>query len=547
MSSTALPDVLQTAVNAAFLIFAGSLVFWMKAGFALLEAGSVTKASVLSIVLKNNVDLAIGIIFYYAVGWAWAFGPSGNGFIGNGQYFLKDFATVGSTTAASYPLWFFQFSFCAAAITIVSGAVAERVHFQGFMLFAAVGYAWIQPVVAHWIWSTDGWMSVFNPNLLFGVGVLDFAGGGVVHMVGGVSALAALFFVGYRNKYVEPAQRERARHPERLLPRFEQDMSGKWKENPLPGSSGLMVALGTFILFFGWLGFNGGSIIDLVGTSTINGVTVTISRGNAAGRTIICTLMSAGTGMLTAMVVGRLQSRKELFYKWSLGEVCNGLLSGLVCVTPAAGYVEVWAAMVFGVFGALAYKGVSAIMSSPRVRLDDPVDAVAIHAGAGACGLFLTGCFAVPEYVQEIGTASAQGGAFYVSSGGTGMRLGAQLLAIVVIFFWTFVFAFIIWGLMYLFDRNRTSDAWFLVRAPFSGQVALKATDRDEELQRAFQPSAFAFADDSVDEDSKSTAPSAPKPVQNSESIETQFNRDVALPEEDDDMEMESVKVPIEM
>jgi Amt family ammonium transporter len=200
--------------------------------------------------------------------------------------------------------------------------------------------------------------------------------------------LAGLFFTGYRNQFVDPETRASSAHPELLAPRFEKDANGVWKSNILPACKPLLVALGTFILYFGWFGFNGGSIITILSTGIKPGASLSaplsiISKGSAFGRILIVMSMSASVASLTTLLLGRWENRAEVYYKWSMNDVLNGTLSGLVCITPGAGYVDVWAAVVFGILSAFAYKATSMLLSSTRVRFDDPVDAVAVHCANG--------------------------------------------------------------------------------------------------------------------------------------------------------------------
>ena len=197
-------SALAAAINVVYLGYAAVLVVWMAVGFALLETGSVSKTNTLVIMLKNFLDTAIGIVVYYAIGWAMAFGdlPGSNGFNGNGYYFLVDF------DSQRYMEFFFQYCFSTTTATIVSGALAERLTFQGYMIYAAFMQFWIQPIVAHWFWSSTGWLSPFKAdNFFISVGVLDFAGGGAVHMVGGMAALGGLVWAGYRNQYIDAQTR----------------------------------------------------------------------------------------------------------------------------------------------------------------------------------------------------------------------------------------------------------------------------------------------------------------------------------------------------
>lgn len=212
-------------MDAFFLIIMGIVIFLMQCGFAFLEAGAVRSKNTVNILIKNMLDCLIGAVSYWAIGWAVAFGKSGNGFIGTSGFFGVD---VGHE---NYPKWFFQFVFAATAATIVSGSIAERCTFHAYFVYSLIITGWVYPPVTHWAWDQSGW--------LFQLDYADFAGSGVVHVLGGTCALVACYFMGPR------------------LGRFTKD--GDVIIHPLPGHSVPLAGLGGFILLFGFLAFNGGS------------------------------------------------------------------------------------------------------------------------------------------------------------------------------------------------------------------------------------------------------------------------------------------------
>merc|ERR1719324_147056 len=224
------------SVDAFYLLYAGALVFLMQAGFAMLCAGSVRMKNAKNIMLKNVLDACVGAIGFWATGYGVAYGSKpGNWFCGTHFFFLN-----GIEHLDSYHSWMFQFAFAATAATIVSGAVAERCQMAAYAGYSALLTMWVYPVVVHWIWSSDGWLSAFHSDPMLGIGVVDFAGCGVVHMVGGAAALAGAKVLGPR------------------IGRFEAS-----KVNPMPGHNASLVVLGTFILWFGWYGFNPGSTLGI--------------------------------------------------------------------------------------------------------------------------------------------------------------------------------------------------------------------------------------------------------------------------------------------
>lgn len=215
------------AANAMWLIVVAVLVFFMQTGFAMLCAGLVRAKNTKNILLKNVLDACVGALGFWSVGYAFSYGAAdgGNPFIGNTYFFLTNFE--GQDT---YQSWLFQFAFAATAATIVSGAVAERTKMAAYLMYSFFLTGFVYPVVVHWVWSSAGWLSAFNASPLLGSGLVDFAGCGVVHMVGGISALCGAFVCGPR------------------LGRYDAD--GKLVE--IPGHSSTLQALGTFILWVGW-------------------------------------------------------------------------------------------------------------------------------------------------------------------------------------------------------------------------------------------------------------------------------------------------------
>ena len=329
---------------------------------------------------------------FYVVGYAFAFG-SGNSFIGY-SYFGLYFADDGI-----YPEFFFQFAFVAAAATIVSGAMAERAKFVGYLGYSVLITGLVYPVVAHWIWSAQGWLSAYNPAPLLGVGMIDVAGSAVVHMVGGFAALLGAVAVGPR------------------LGRFDAD----GRTLPMPGHSAPLVALGTFILWFGWYGFNTGALVAATGDA------------GAAGRTTVTTTLSASLGGITALVIKYWLSG---YVVWDLPCACNGILAGLVSVTGACAVVAPWAAVVSGIAGGAVYMGCSTLLLGRGV--DDPVEATAVHGCGGVTGILIVGLFARKDYVAEV-YGVPDPSSWGLVYGSNGRLFACQLIGIACVVAWVTV------------------------------------------------------------------------------------------------------------
>ena len=220
------------------MLFSAYLVFFMQAGFAMLCAGSVRSKNVMNILLKNVMDACVGAVAFYIFGFGVAYGvpdagEAGNSFIGSGNWALSE------THFSNWQFFLFQWAFSAAAATIVSGSVAERTHFGAYLAYSFLLTAFVYPTVAHWVWDEYGWLSAFNAEPLYQTGMIDFAGSGVVHMVGGFSGLMGAIIVGPRT--------------------YRFDASGR--PVAMPGHNASLVVIGTFILWFGWYGFNPGSML----------------------------------------------------------------------------------------------------------------------------------------------------------------------------------------------------------------------------------------------------------------------------------------------
>ncbi|KAI0566183.1 Ammonium Transporter [Gracilaria domingensis] len=339
-----------------FVLFSGYLVFLMQCGFAMLTAGSVRTKNTKNVLLKNVLDACVGAIAFYIFGWAFAYGPGGNaqGFIGAGNFALSSYDGVPFTDFTSF---FFQWAFAATAATIVSGSVAERTSFYAYMGYAFFLTSFVYPVVAHWVWG-GGFLSTF-----LGQGMIDFAGCSVVHMVGGFAGLAGAIIVGPR------------------FGRFNSD----GKPMPLPGHSATLATLGTFLLWFGWYGFNPGSALGITG-----GLFATVQR------CAVTTTIAAAVGGLTTLIV-----KKLLDHFFDLLSVLNGILAGLVAITASCAFVDIWAAIIIGFIGALVYVG--SAMALLFFKIDDPLEAFPIHGATGFWGCLAAGFFNRKEFQEVAG------------------------------------------------------------------------------------------------------------------------------------------------
>lgn len=387
---------LQSGLDTFFVLVSGYLVFLMQAGFAMLTAGSVRSKNTKNVLLKNVLDACVGALAYYLFGFAFAYGVHSEapGFIGSGPYALAhqfgEPIQKNVDNGYLFNSFFFQWAFAATAATIVSGSVAERTSFYAYMAYAFFLTAFVYPVVSHWVWG-GGWLANLYKS---DGGVIDFAGCSVVHMVGGFAGLAGAAIVGPR------------------LGRF--DSEGKVV--PIPGHSATLATLGTFLLWFGWYGFNPGSALALTGNGW-----------NVAERCAVTTTLAGATGGVTTLVI--LKLRDHIF---DLLACLNGILAGLVSITACCAFVEPYAAIVIGFIGALVYIGAAMVLLA--LKIDDPLEAFPIHGAAGMWGALAVGLFNVKRHQETAGFSVVNWGLFY---GGGGKLLGANLTAVCVIAVWT--------------------------------------------------------------------------------------------------------------
>ncbi|CAK9140845.1 unnamed protein product [Ilex paraguariensis] len=389
------------AVDTTYLLFSSYLVFIMQLGFAMLCAGSVRAKNTMNIMLTNVIDAAAGGLFYYLFGFAVAFGTPSNGFIGKHFFGLKHIPS----SAFDYSYFLYQWCFAIAAAGITSGSIAERTQFMAYLVYSSFLTGFVYPVVSHWFWSGDGWASAARTdNLLFGSGVIDFAGSGVVHMVGGIAGLWGALIEGPR------------------IGRF--DLSGK--PVALRGHSGTLVVLGTFLLWFGWYGFNPGSFLNILKAYGESGSFY--GQWSAVGRTAVTTTLAGCTAALTTLF------GKRLFIgNWNLTDVCNGLLGGFAAITSGCSVVDPWAAIVCGFVAAWVLIGCNKL--AERFKYDDPLEAAQLHGGCGAWGIIFTALFANKVYVNEI-YPGRPGRSYGLLMGGGKNLLLAHVVQILVIATW---------------------------------------------------------------------------------------------------------------
>jgi Amt family ammonium transporter len=388
---------IKASADTFWLLYCGTIVFLMQAGFAMLEGGSLREKNIKNIMLKNILDPAVGGLGFYLFGFGLSYGnASGENcftLIGDDYFFLGG----KFEEEQNYHGFFFQFVFAATAATIVSGAVAERCQMIAYAGYSFFLTAFVYPVVVHMIWSTNGYMVAW-PNSgctpFLDVGVVDFAGCGVVHMVGGVAALWGAAVLGPRAGRFDPLTGE--------------------IQDPMPPHNTALVVLGTFILWFGWYGFNPGS-------------TLTIASDVVAAKSAVTTTMSACGGAVTNLII-----HKILTGVLSLEETCNGVLAGLVGITSACSVVDTGVAFACGCGGAIFCTLGAKI--NLKMRIDDPVNASGVHFYAGMWGLLAPALFANAADMSNAYSLPNQG-VFY----GDASMLAPQAAAIGFVVVWTSV------------------------------------------------------------------------------------------------------------
>jgi len=406
---TDLKSELAVDLDTQWLMIGAILVFFMQTGFAMLEVGSVSVKNTKNILIKNIFDAAIGAMCWWVFGFAFAMGSSGGGFIGKTGFFMTGtmfWDDDAGWNAYNYGLWLFQWAFAATAATIVSGAVAERVAFSGYIVYSIVLTSFIYPIVVHWGWNTAGWATAWTSDedhLFMGCGVIDFAGSGVVHMTGGIAAIIAAKIVGPRNG------------------RFAEDGSCR----DLPQQSAVLQTLGTLILWFGWYGFNGASTLYIVGYSGV------------AAKTMCTTTLAAASGAIVTVALGK--------FKDGLidpGLANNGILAGLVGVTAPCSTCEPYAAVIVGIIAAFVYFFSSKLLK--KMKIDDVVDASPVHCFCGAWGVIAAGLFATEENYNAAYYSDRSADCKGTLYGGK--AIGPNFIFIIVVLAWVGVTSVILFG-----------------------------------------------------------------------------------------------------
>ena len=383
---------LAYALDTFYFLVMGAFVMWMAAGFSMLEAGLVRGKSTVEILTKNISLYSIASIMYMLVGYNLMYPSDGNGVVPAISFLLGEDNVASDVIASGGEIYysglsdfFFQVVFVATAMSIVSGAVAERMKLSSFLLFCVVMTGLIYPIQGYWKWGG---------GFLDAAGFQDFAGSGVVHLCGAAAALAGVILLGSRKgKYVDG------------------------KINAIPGANMPLATLGTFILWLGWFGFNGGSEL----------IVSNVGEANAVAKIFVNTNTAAAGGVVAVFVF-----TKILFGKFDLSMSLNGAIGGLVSITaePLAPSPEL--ALIIGAIGGIIV--VISIIMLDKFRIDDPVGAISAH---GTCGIW--GLVAVPL-------------------SNSGASLGVQLYGTVTIFLWTFISALVFWGILKAVIGIRISD-----------------------------------------------------------------------------------------
>ncbi|MEH6642624.1 MULTISPECIES: ammonium transporter [Halomonadaceae] len=385
---------LSYALDTFYFLICGVLVMWMAAGFSMLEAGLVRSKNTAEILTKNVALFAIACTMYLLVGYYIMYSSSAGGFLPNLGFLIgaensADAVTAGGDDAPYYSMrsdFFFQVVFVATAMSIVSGAVAERMKLWAFLAFAVVMTAFIYPVSGYWTWG-GGWLSE--------VGYSDYAGSGIVHLAGASAALAGVIVLGPRK--------------------------GKYGKDgsihAIPGANMPLATLGTFILWMGWFGFNGGSELKLAAVDSANNVAQVFVNTNAA----------AAGGVIAALILAKLWFRKA-----DLTMALNGALAGLVAITADPLSPTALGATIIGAIGGIIV--VAAIVTLDKVKLDDPVGAISVHGVVGIWGVL-----AVPLTND-------------------GASFGAQIIGIAGIFGWVFLASLVVWLILKAIMGIRVSE-----------------------------------------------------------------------------------------
>ncbi len=368
---------LQNNIDIIWIIISAALVMFMQAGFTALESGLTRAKNSINVAMKNLLDFILAVLIFWLFGYGLMFGDSAGGFFGTSLFALN-----GMTEAKDYAIFAFQVTFAGTAVTIVSGAVAERMRFSAYAIIAIAIIAIIYPVSGHWIWANDGWLAQKD--------FVDFAGSTVVHSIGGWIGLAGALVLGAR------------------MGRFDED----GKPTKIHGQNLVLAVVGVLILWFGWFGFNGGS---------------TLSGDASIALIITNTMLAASAGGISCFLT-------SLFFHQgtvSIEKMLNGIVAGLVAITAGCNVVGPNAAIVIGLFAGVLVD--LAVLYIDKLKIDDPVGAIAVHGVNGLFGALAVGLFAT------------DGGLFF--GGGVAM-LGTQALGVLVIGSFSFVVTFVIMKIM---------------------------------------------------------------------------------------------------
>lgn len=382
MSDYALITDLFGSGGGIWFMMGAALVFFMQCGFAMVETGFTRAKNAGNIIMKNLMDFCIGTVVFMLIGYSLLIGQDAAG-----SFFVGAPSTLFATDSTDMPNFFFNLMFCATAATIVSGAMAERTRFGAYCVYSGLISLFVYPIEAGWVWG-GGWLAQH--------GFIDFAGSVVIHMVGGISALVGALFLGPR------------------IGKYTLDENGKVKKvNAIPGHSITLGALGVFILWFGWYGFNGaaaGSVEELALIS-------------------VNTTLAPGVATVTCML-----------FTWALNKkpdvsMClNASLAGLVAITAPCASVDPWAAVIIGALSGFLIVGACNLVDQ-IFHIDDPVGAIAVHGFHGLLGGICAGLFANPAYGYGAGLFFA--GSELVTSGEADMIFGWQMLGILCVIAWT--------------------------------------------------------------------------------------------------------------
>ena len=373
---------LAYALDTFYFLICGALVMWMAAGFTMLEAGLVRAKNTTVILTKNVALFSIACTMYMVCGYSIMYGGGDfslflSGITGDGATGAEDPATYAPSAD-----FYFQVVFVATAMSIISGSVAERIKLWSFLVFAVVMTGIIYPVEGSWTW---GGMPVFGMYTLGDLGFSDFAGSGIVHMAGAAAALAGVMLLGARTgKY-----------------------GADGSVNAIRGSSLPIATLGTFVLWLGWFGFNGGSVLATASVESANAVAVVFMNTNAA----------ASGGLIAALLVA-----KMMFGKADLTMALNGALAGLVAITAEPSTPTPLLATLFGAAGGVLV--VFSIVALDKMKIDDPVGAISVHGTVGLLGLLL------------------------VPLTNDGASFSGQIIGALTIFVWVFVASYIVWSIL---------------------------------------------------------------------------------------------------